>query len=115
VQVLHFGREIEAVANVPAIELARELLKEQQLITAEHTLKHWPDHLYLPGPVIDRQNRDKWAKVGHRTLTQRAAAEVEKRLAAYEPIETDPQIVQELRQLLQSGVENLAALPEVPE
>jgi len=104
-QALHFVREIEAVGDVPAVALARELLKEQQLITAEHTLEHWPEHLYLPTPVIDRQNRAKWSKTGHPTLIQRAAAEVEKRLAAYEPIETDPQIVKELRHLMQSGVE----------
>ena len=55
-QALHFVREIEAVEDSPAIALARELLAEQQLITAEHTLRHWPEHLYLPGPVIDRSD-----------------------------------------------------------
>ena len=114
-QALHFVRAIEPVGDTPAVALARELLKEQQLITAEHTLKHWSEHLYLPSPVIDRQNRAKWAKAGHPTLSQRTAAEVEKRLAAYEPIETDARIVKELRRLMQSGVENQAALPEVPE
>ncbi len=112
-QALHFVREVEAVEDGTAVSLARELLEEQQLMTAEHTLKHWREHLYLPAPVIDRQNHDKWAKSGSSTLTQRAAAEVEKRLSAYEPIETDPQIGQELRRLLQAGLENGVALPEV--
>ena len=111
-QALHLVREIEVVEDVPAIALARELLAEQQLITAEHTLKHWPEHFYLPSSVIDRQNRDKWAKVGHPTLIQRATEEVEKRLLAYEPVETDPQIVKELRQLIQTGLKEQTVLPE---
>jgi trimethylamine:corrinoid methyltransferase-like protein len=71
-------------------------------MTTSHTLDKWREYLYLPGPVIDRQNRDKWAKAGSPSLLARAAAEVEKRLAAYDPIPTDPQIERELRRLVTS-------------
>jgi trimethylamine--corrinoid protein Co-methyltransferase len=114
-QALHFVRKMEPIDDLPTLPLASELLKEQHLITAEHTLKHWPDQLHMPNPVIDRQNRENWAKAGRLSLNQRAAAEVEKRLASYDPVETDPQIVKELRHLMQSGVAEQTVLPEVPE
>jgi len=114
-QALHFVRDAGGGEGGTAVSLARELLKEGQLMTAEHTLEHWREHLYLPSPVIDRQNRDKWAKAGSPSLIERATAEVENKLAAYEPIVTDPKIERELRRLLQSGLEHQAALPDMLE
>ena len=114
-QALHFVREVGADAEGTAVALARELLQEEQLMTAEHTLEHWREQLYLPSPVIDRQNRDKWVQDGRSTLSERAAAEVEKRLAAYEPVAADAQVVHELRRLLQSGLVSPVVLPELPE
>lgn len=113
-QAHHFVRTIKASEDSSAIELAQELLVEEQLITAEHTLNYWPQHLYITSPVIDRQKREKWAEAGRETLNQRATAEVEKRLAAYESIETDPLIVKEMRHILQSELKNQPELPDVP-
>jgi hypothetical protein len=39
---------------------------------------------------------------------------VERRLAAYQPIETDPAIVAEMQLLVRSGMSVEAPLPEVP-
>lgn len=47
-------------------------------------------------------------------LIQRATEEVEKRLLAYEPVETDPYIVKELRQLIQTELREQTVLPEGP-
>ncbi len=63
-QALRFVREIEPVEDLRAIDLARQVIAERNLITAEHTLKHWSEHLYMPGPVIDRLNREKWERAG---------------------------------------------------
>jgi trimethylamine--corrinoid protein Co-methyltransferase len=113
-QALHFVREIEPREDLPAIKLARELLAEQHLITAEHTMKHWPEELYLPGPAFDRQNRENWTRSGSKRLRQRTRAEVEERLAAYEPVETDPGTDVELRRIICSGLAEDALLPDVP-
>ena len=110
-QALHFVREPAAEPAGTAVDLARELLQDKQLLIAEHTLANWPNHLYLPGPVIDRQNRDKWSQAGEPTLLDRATIEVEKQLAAYAPIPTDSRIERELRKLLHSGIDDLADLP----
>jgi len=113
-QALHFVREIAPVGDLPITDLVRELMAEQHLITAEHTMTHWPRELYMPSPVTDRDNRENWAKAGSKDLMQRATDEVERRLAAYEPLETDPLIVAEMERIITSGMSEPAPLPDVP-
>ncbi|MEM8859409.1 MAG: trimethylamine methyltransferase family protein [Chloroflexota bacterium] len=113
-QALHFCREITIADDLPTLGIVEELMREDHLITAEHTLEHWPSHLYLPDPVIDRLNRENWEKKGEDTLIERATAEVDRRLAAYEPLETDPAIEAEMRKIIKSGFEEQTELPEVP-
>lgn len=114
-QALQVARPFEVVDDLPAAALAREQLAEGNLLTAGHTLAHYRDELYIPGSIWDRQSEDSWAKAGRRTLTQRAVEEVERRLAAYEPLETDPRIERELRRLTLAGLEEAAVrLPDVP-
>lgn len=68
----------------------------------------------MPSPVTDRENRENWAKAGSKDLQQRANEEVERRLAAYAPIDTDPAIVAEMERIVQSGMREAAPLPAVP-
>ena len=51
-QVLHFVREIEPREDLPTMELVRELIANDHLITSPHTLKHWPQELYLTDPGV---------------------------------------------------------------
>lgn len=113
-QALHLIRKSDPREETPPIELARQLLQDSHLLTSPHTLQHWPEELYLPSQVIDRLNREAWLKAGGQTLHQRAIAEVERRLAAYAPLETDPLVVRELQRIVQSGMSAGASLPPVP-
>ncbi len=113
-QALHFVREIAPLDDLPTIDLAREVMAEQHLITAGHTMAHWPQELYMPSPVTDRENRENWAKTGGRDLLQRATDEVERRLAAYEPPETDPVLAAEMQRIITLGMSVPAPLPNVP-
>ena len=113
-QALHFVREVKPVDDLPTIDLAREVMAEQHLITAEHTMTHWPHELHMPSPVTDRDNRENWVKSGGKDLLRRATDEVERRLAAYEPLETDPLIVDEMQQIIIAGMSEVAPLPIVP-
>jgi trimethylamine--corrinoid protein Co-methyltransferase len=113
-QALHFIREMKPVEDLATIDLVQQLLDEQHLITAEHTMTHWPQELYLPAPVIDRQNRENWTKAGRPKLADRTREEVERRLAAYEPVPTESAVVAELQQIIRSGLEGEGPLPEVP-
>jgi trimethylamine--corrinoid protein Co-methyltransferase len=113
-QSLHFIREIKELDDLPTQSLVEDLLRDDHLITSPHTLQNWPQELYLSDPVIDRENREAWVKQGSHSLEQRATREVERRLAAYQPIETDPEIDAAMRAVVMSGFVSQDALPELP-
>lgn len=113
-QALHFVREMKPLEDLPTVGLVRELLAERHMLTAVHTLKYWPRELYLPGPAFDRTNRENWMKEGARTLPTRTREEVERRLADYQPVDTDPTAEAELGRILRSGLRHDSPLPEVP-
>jgi len=117
-QALRFVRDVAPVEDLPTRDLVEEVLSQQHLIMAEHTTRHWPAELYLPGPVVDRDNRENWAKAGGLDANRRAVAEVDRRLAAYRQVETDPAVDAELRRIIRSGLvaqEELPAVPPSPE
>jgi trimethylamine--corrinoid protein Co-methyltransferase len=110
-QVKHFLREIKPKEDLPAIDMAREVLESGHLITSNHTLEHWPQELYLNDPIIDRDDRDAWAMGGSKTLLERGVEEVEQRLAKYEPIETDASLDAEMRRIVRAGMAEDGELP----
>ena len=112
-QALHLTRPIEPKDDLPVTDLVRHLLDEQHLIMAEHTTRWWPSELWLTGPTIDRENRETWERNGAKDLVTRATDEVERRLAAYRPPETDPELAAELVGLVQAGAAG-AELPPIP-
>ncbi|HXI45798.1 MAG TPA: trimethylamine methyltransferase family protein [Candidatus Acidoferrales bacterium] len=113
-QALRFVRDVEPADDLPTRELVDQVLSEQHLIMADHTTRHWPSELYLPGPVFDRDNRENWTKAGGLDAYRRAIAAVERRLAAYQPVETEPAVDAELRRILRSGLVSQEELPAVP-
>ena len=113
-QALRFVREVKVVDDLPVDKLIEHLLAEQHLIVAGHTSAHWPSELYLPGAVIDRDNREAWIRKGSKDTYQRACEEVDRRLAAYRQLETDPLIDAELRRIIKAGFISQTALPAIP-
>jgi trimethylamine--corrinoid protein Co-methyltransferase len=113
-QALRFVREVHPLDDLPVDALIQQLLTDQHLIMAEHTTRHWPEELYLPSPVVDRDNREAWTKQGAKDAYRRAVDEVDRRLAAYRQIETDPVIDAELRRIITSGLIDQTELPAIP-
>jgi trimethylamine--corrinoid protein Co-methyltransferase len=110
-QVKRLLRPIEPLDDLPTCELMSAQLATGHLLTAPHTLAHWPDQLYMPGPVWDRKSHDNRARSGSPSLEERAAAEVEARLAAYRPVTNDPRLEVELRRLIEAGGTGDTPLP----
>ena len=113
-QCLHFVREVGVLEDLPANSLVEDLAAQDHLITAPHTLKYWPQELYLTDPVFDRLNRETWTEAGSMELYQRACEQVEQRLAAYAPVETDAGADAELRRLVMAGLRQQSELPVLP-
>lgn len=113
-QALHFTRAFAPKDDLPTMDLVRHLLDEKHLLTADHTLKHWPNELYLPGVLFDRDNRENWLKQGGLDLLQRARSEVDRRLSLTLPVETDSVAELEMRHIITSGLKEPTALPAVP-
>ena len=113
-QIHHLMREMLPVDDLPTMELVRAQLAEEHMLTAPHTLEHWPQQSHLPGPIYDRKNRESWAEAGAKSLIERAIAEVEERLTRYQPVATDPQLEAEMRRLISAGLTTNRPLPVVP-
>jgi trimethylamine--corrinoid protein Co-methyltransferase len=113
-QALHFVRDVAPADDLPTQELIEQLMADQHLIMAPHTTAHWPDALYLPSPVVERDNRENWTKAGAQDTYARAVAETDRRLAAYRQVETDPRIEEELQRIIRSGLVEQQELPLVP-
>ena len=113
-QVLHFVRSVGEREDLPVDGLIDQLMADQHLIMAPHTLEHWPSELLLPSTLIDRDNREAWTKAGAKEIDERAVDEVNRRLASYRQLETDPAIDAELQRILRSGLIDQTELPLVP-
>ena len=102
-QALRFVREVRPVDDLPVGALIDHLMTDQHLIMADHTTAHWPDELYLPSSIVDRDNREAWLRQGGKDTFERAKDEVERRLASYVQPPTDPRLDDELKKIILSG------------
>ncbi len=112
-QALYFLREFKPDGDLPTIDLVRQLLDEKHMLTVEHTQTHWRETLYFPSSVIDRTNRDNWLKAGSHTLPDRTRAELLRRLAAYQPLATDPRADAEMVRMIKEGLYSDEPLPAI--
>ena len=114
-QALRFVREIRSVDDLPVDDLIDQLMADQHLIMADHTIGHWPDRA-VPAvcPSSMRDNRENWMKQGAPDANQRAILDVERRLAAYRAPELDPLVDLELQRIIRSGFVSQTELPMIP-
>ncbi len=109
-----YVRPVEVKDDLPTGPLLAELLEENHLLTAEHTLEHWPEELYLPGPMVDRTNWDQWQMQGSKAYRERANEMIDQLLEEYDVAPLDAALDAEIRHLFASTckVENVV-LPAI--
>jgi trimethylamine---corrinoid protein Co-methyltransferase len=113
-QALRFVRDVRPVDDLPVDALIDTLMTDQHLIMAEHTTAHWPDELYLPSAIVDRDNREAWLRQGGKDTFERAKDEVERRLATYRQPPLDPLLDEELKRIIRAGLTDQTDLPFIP-
>ncbi len=94
------ARGIEPRDDFPARPLFEEMLAEGHLLISKHTREHLRTEHHFPGPVIERANSSRWRDEGARTLDDRAAGEVVRHLAEYEPSRLPDDVKRELVSLM---------------
>ena len=109
--VLHFGGDVRLSEDIPTTELIRQMFEEGHALMSDHTRRHWPTALYLPGPAWDRDARADWTAKGELDSVARATVEVERLLADYQLPPTDAAIDREARAIIASGSSAGAGLP----
>jgi len=107
---------IEPKDDFPALDLFKELLQEQHLLIADHTMKHLQKEIHFPGPVINRANRSRWQEEGSTSLNDRAVMEVERLLGSYNPDQYYNPAADDLFGIMQAeaGRHGLNTLPVKP-
>ena len=105
-----FTRPVGVRDDLPVGPLIDELLEEGHLLTAEHTLEHWPEELYLPSAMIDRTNWDQWEREGRKEHRDRASEAIDECLGKYDTPPLDPALDAEARALFTSGCEEQGAV-----
>jgi trimethylamine--corrinoid protein Co-methyltransferase len=94
---------IEPREDFPSRPLFEELLAEKHLLIADHTRRHVRQELTFPGPVIDRTSRARWLEEGAATLNERAAAEVDRLHAAFEPSRIEDDVRRDLSSIMNAA------------
>lgn len=97
-----FIRPVEIRQDLPASELIAELVRDKHLLTSEHTLEHWPEELYLPGPMVDRTNWDQWKEQGSQDWRARANQILDELLTNYEVEPLDDKLHAEIQELFRT-------------
>ena len=94
---------------------SRSCCRDGHLLIAEHTRRHRKEQLRLSSPVIERAPLGRWREDGESTLGQRAAAEVERLLAAWTPSRLPDETKRALRERMAhaAAAAGTAALPMV--
>ena len=96
-----FIRPVEVRDDLPTQPLIDELVTSKHLMMSEHTLEHWPEELYLPGPMVDRTNWDQWRADGEKGFRERAADVIDECISNYDLEPLEPRIHSEIRNLFE--------------
>ena len=110
---------LRAGVNPPVQSVApliEELLREGHLLIAADTRRRFKGEISVPGAVIDRSSRQRWAEEGRLTIGQRAAAEIDRLLRAHQPPARPADVGEALtaRMAAEARRYAMAELPEVP-
>jgi len=92
---------IEPKEDIPTLPLYKELLKEEHLLTSQHTMHYFKKEHYFPGKVIDRYSLRKWKEQGEPTTEKQAPSQVEHLVNNYRSSSLNPDIKKEMTAIME--------------
>lgn len=97
-----------------ALPFFEALSASSQFLSLPHT-KAWYRKEHSLARLVDRDTYEDWLAAGRRTIADRAAADVERRLSAAPPAALDPRLREELERIMaaEARAAGLDRLPEV--
>ena len=114
-QALRFVREVKPHDDLPVDALIDQLMADQHLIMADHTMAHWPTRA-VPA-VRDRRSRQPRELAQGRAPRTRTSGRSTRSTGGSPPtgqLATDPAVDAELRRIITSGLESQTELPYIP-
>jgi trimethylamine--corrinoid protein Co-methyltransferase len=113
---LQMRRAREAEEEGSIVPIVEELLRDGHVLIADHTRRHLKHEIAWPSAVIDRLPLARWEAAGGTSLPARAAAEIARLVAAYQPPGLDPYVERELTARMQAEARRVGMerLPELP-
>ena len=98
-------KPVEFTDDAFAMDLIKELGTSGTYLMEEHTVVRCRDEFFIPD-LSNLKMHNKWLEMEPRDITQRAGKLLEKRLAAYEKPQMDPQLEKELIQYVKGRKHN---------
>jgi len=96
---------VEFTNDAFAMDLIKELGTSGNYLMEDHTVVRCRDEFFRPD-LSNQKMHNKWLETEPRDITQRAGKLLEKRLAAYEKPQMDPQLEKELIQYVKGRKHN---------
>ena len=114
-QALFLVREMAVKEDLPLDPFVETVRREGHVLTWEHTLAHWPQELYLPGPAYDRTGEDQASALPEeqRSEAGRLRHLVEEAIAGYQGPPVEEAVHREMRRILQAAAGPDVSLPEL--
>ncbi len=104
-------RGFEVTPETLATDVVAQVGPGGHYLAEEHTLRHFRREAWLPGPLWTRQTWDGWESEGATSMGERAAAEVERILAAHTPEPLDEALAREVDRIVAAAQRELGQQP----
>jgi trimethylamine--corrinoid protein Co-methyltransferase len=78
-------------------------------LAEEHTVRHFRDEMWLPGPVWTRQAYDLWSSNGVTSFGDRLGERVQNILATHRPVPLDEALAREIDRIVASARREIAS------
>ena len=93
-------RGFEVTPETLATDVVRTVGPGGNYLAEEHTLRHFRQEIWCPGPVWTRQTWEGWEQEGGTSIGERAIAEVRRILATHRPAPLDEKTAQEVDRIV---------------